>query len=156
MWLVAGMPTTAPSPDQPRGVPGDAARPAVRVVPGPAALGRATQAVRVGDQVFVSGQLALDEDGKVVGAADCRAQSVQCFTNVQAILRAAGAELSDVVKVVCYLTDAADAATYAEVRRQFMGHSPATTAVVVEELLVPEALLELDVTAVLSSTTSVD
>lgn len=149
------MPTTAPSPGRHHDGAPAVRRESIRDVPGLAELAQA-QAVRVGTHVFVSGQLALDHQGEVVGADDCYAQAVRCFRNVEAILQAAGGQLSDVVKVTCYLTDVADAAAYAEARSQFLDHSTATTAVVVKKLLLPEALLELDVTAVLSSAANAD
>ncbi|RNL62448.1 RidA family protein [Nocardioides marmoriginsengisoli] len=143
------MPTTAPRSDPARVSPvATAGRAAISDVSGLASLGQ-THAVRVGRQVFISGQLGLGEDGRLVGADDCYAQSVQCFRNVEAILRAAGGQLTDVVKLVCYLTDQANAKAYAEARGTFLDQLPATTAVVVQELLLPGALLELDVTAVL-------
>ncbi len=145
------MPTTAPSPDQVGERPGARTdRAAIRHISGVADVGQA-HAVRVGEYVFVSGQMGLNKDGQIVGPDDCHAQAVQCFHNLKAILHAAGAQLSDIVRVVCYLTDRTDAGAYAEARSQFFDQLPATTAVVVKELLLPEALLELDVTAVLST-----
>lgn len=143
------MPITAPSPDQAgESVAARTDRAALRHIAGVADLGQA-HAIRVGGYVFVSGQMGLGKDGQLVGRGDCHAQAVQCFRNLEAILHAAGSQLADVVRVVCYLTDRDDARAYAEARSQFFDQLPATTAVVVKELLLPEALLELDVTAVL-------
>src|SRR5215216_1865826 len=55
--------------------------------------------------IYISGQIAYDKDGKVVGAGDMKAQAEQVFKNLQAALAAAGATLSDVVKMNSYITD---------------------------------------------------
>jgi 2-iminobutanoate/2-iminopropanoate deaminase len=63
-----------------------------------------SQAVRCGEWVTVSGQVAL-KNGQVVGAGDAAAQARQCFANIEAALAEAGASLSDIVTLRCYLTD---------------------------------------------------
>src|SRR6267142_1894760 len=55
--------------------------------------------------VYISGQIAYDKDGKLVGAGDMKAQAEQVFKNLQAALTAAGAKFSDVVKMNTYVTD---------------------------------------------------
>src|SRR5262245_18020143 len=55
--------------------------------------------------IYISGQIALDKDGKVVGEGDMKAQAEQVFKNLEAALAAAGAKFSDVVKMNTYITD---------------------------------------------------
>lgn len=73
----------------------------------PAAIGTYSQAVRAGDTVYVSGQIALDPaTGELVGA-DIEAEIRRVFDNLQAVVEAAGASLAQVVKVTAFLTDLA-------------------------------------------------
>ncbi|HEX7095224.1 MAG TPA: RidA family protein [Acidimicrobiales bacterium] len=106
------------------------------------------QAVRVGDLVFVSGQVALDAEGSLVGAGDAEAQAEQCFANLERVLSHAGCGLRDVVKLTCYLAslDAFDG--YSKVKaRIFDGIPPASTAVRAE-LLDDRFLMEVEAVAV--------
>lgn len=65
--------------------------------------------------VLVSGQVALGDDGTVV-SDDPRDQAEQCFANIESALSLAGARVSDVVKLVCYLTDASYFGAYSDAR----------------------------------------
>jgi enamine deaminase RidA (YjgF/YER057c/UK114 family) len=95
----------------------------------------------------VSGQLALS-DGVLVGKGDPAAQVRQCFANISAALALAQAQLSDVVKLTCFLTDASVYPAYAEIKATlFQDQPPAGTAVLVAGLLVPGALLEVEAVA---------
>lgn len=105
-------------------------------------------AVSVGEAIYVSGQLALDADGRLVGAGSVEAQARRIFQNIGEILRAANASLSDVVRLTCYCTDFADYGAYSRVRAEtFAGRFPASTTVGISSLLVPGALLEVDAIA---------
>ena len=107
-------------------------------------------ATRVGNQVFVSGQVAADENGDLVGIGDARAQSEQCFRNIEAALTAAGAIWDDVTKITCFMVSADDYAAYAEVRnRIFPENGPASSTVFVTALVRPEMLVEVEAYAVL-------
>ena len=64
-----------------------------------------SQAVKVGPMIFVSGQLARDREGRVVGRGDMAAQTRQVIANIAAILAEAGAELRHVVKLTAFMTD---------------------------------------------------
>lgn len=111
------------------------------------AFGGMSQAVVAGGWVHVSGQVALRE-GRVVGQGDPEAQAAQCFENLAAALQAAGAGLGQVVKLTCFLTEASAYAGYAAVRnRLFIGGAPASTVVIVKELLVPGLLMEVEALA---------
>ncbi|MDR2042523.1 MAG: Rid family detoxifying hydrolase, partial [Tannerella sp.] len=96
----------------------------------PAAIGPYSQAVQVGDLLFVSGQLGLDPaTGKWVegGAGE---QAAQAFKNISAILSAAGYVLQDIVKTTVFLADMADFAAVNEVyAARFAGDFPARSAV---------------------------
>jgi reactive intermediate/imine deaminase len=71
----------------------------------PAAIGIYSQAVRVGNTIWVSGQIPLDPATKEMVSGDVEAQVRRVFENLQAIVLAAGASLDDVVKVTVFLTD---------------------------------------------------
>jgi 2-iminobutanoate/2-iminopropanoate deaminase len=118
-----------------------------------APMGTYSQAVRVetGDAVWihVSGQIAIDLEGNLVGPGDVRAQTRQVFENLKAILAANGATFADVVKIGTYLTTLDDLAGMREVRGEYLtAEPPASTAVQVVALVVPEALIEIDLVAV--------
>lgn len=71
----------------------------------PAAIGPYSQAVRSGDTVFLSGQIALDPDTGLLVEGDIEAQARRAFENLKAVCMAAGGSLDDVVRVGLYLTD---------------------------------------------------
>jgi 2-iminobutanoate/2-iminopropanoate deaminase len=99
--------------------------------------------------VYISGQIAYDKDGKVVGAGDMKAQAEQVFKNLQTALTAAGATFSDVVKMNTYITDMDKAPAVREVRARYFGDTtPASTLVQVVHLARPELMLEIEVIAV--------
>jgi reactive intermediate/imine deaminase len=116
-------------------------------------MGTYSQAVRVetGDAVWihVSGQIAIDAEGNVVGPGDMGAQTRQVFENLKAILEANGATFGDAVKIGTYLTTLDDLAAMREVRSEYLtSDPPASTAVQVVALVVPDALIEIDLVAV--------
>jgi enamine deaminase RidA (YjgF/YER057c/UK114 family) len=105
-----------------------------------------------GRLVAVSGQVALDADGAMVGVGDPRAQAVQVFENLGRALAAAGASFGDVIKFGFYCTDVAILPAVREVRDKYIdtARPPASTAVQVAALIRPEFLLEVDALAVLA------
>jgi 2-iminobutanoate/2-iminopropanoate deaminase len=111
-----------------------------------------TDAVRAGDLLFISGCVALDEHGNVVGEGDVVAQARQVFANIGRALTAAGASFADVVKVTLFLIDIDDRARINPVRQEFFGDArPASTLVEVSALVLPELLLEVEAVAVVPS-----
>jgi len=100
--------------------------------------------------IYISGQIAFDKDGKIVGApGDMKAQAEQVFKNLEAALAAAGAKFSDVVKMNSYITDMSKIQAVRDVRAlYFKDVSPASTFVQVAGLVRPELLLEVEVIAV--------
>jgi 2-iminobutanoate/2-iminopropanoate deaminase len=102
--------------------------------------------------VFVSGQLALDVQGRLVGEGDMARQTEQVFENLRAILEANGATFRDVVKIGSYLTDMSQLAAMREVRARYLPEEPpASTLVGVSGLVLPEALLEVEVVAAVAT-----
>ena len=106
-------------------------------------------ATRVGNLVFVSGQVAADENGDLVGKGDARAQADQCFRNVRDALEAAGATLDDVTKITCFLVKSEDYAAYAAARLAvFPENGPASSTVMNTVLVSPDYLVEIEAIAV--------
>ncbi len=98
--------------------------------------------------VYISGQIAFDANGDVVGAGDMKAQAEQVFKNLETALRAAGATFADVVKMNSYTTDMSKIADVREVRARYFGaNAPASTFVEVKGLVRPELMLEIEVIA---------
>src|SRR5919206_2380944 len=108
-------------------------------VPGQAEpISHYTDAVLAGDLLFVSGCVPVDEAGRLVGDDDVVAQAEQVFANIGAVLSAAGAAPSDVVKVTVFLLDVDDRTRINPVRQAFFGEAkPASTLVEVSRLAVP-------------------
>lgn len=107
-----------------------------------------TDAVRVDDLLFVSGCIAVDGDGRLVGGEDVVAQTRQVFANLAAILGAAGATFADVAKVTVFLTEIDDRARIDPVRQELFGAArPASTLVEVSKLVLPEAKVEIELVA---------
>jgi len=111
-----------------------------------------TDAVRAGDLVFVSGVVAVDREGQLVGGADVVAQARQVFHNMREVLAAAGCGFEDVVKVTIYLTDVDDRPKINPVRQEVFGAArPASTLVEVSRLAVPGAKIEVEAVALVPS-----
>jgi len=101
----------------------------------PAAIGVYSQAVRVGNTIWVSGQIPLDPQTKELVTGDIEAQVRQCFENMQAIVLAAGATLDDVVKATVFLIDLAHFALVNKVMAEYFREPyPARAAVGVASL----------------------
>ena len=99
--------------------------------------------------IYISGQIAFDKDGTIVGAGDMKAQAEQVFKNLETALAAAGAKFSDVVKMNTYTTDMSQVQAIRDVRARYFGDvTPASTLVQVVHLARPEFLLEIEVIAV--------
>jgi enamine deaminase RidA (YjgF/YER057c/UK114 family) len=102
--------------------------------------------------IFIAGQLGLDMDNKLVGAAgDFRAQAFKAFQNMELALKAAGATFKDVVKINNYLTDMSNIGIFREVRDEFVNTAaaPASTTIAIPALARPGALFEIEAIAVL-------
>jgi 2-iminobutanoate/2-iminopropanoate deaminase len=96
----------------------------------------------------LSGQVAVDDAGTVVGVGDVVAQSRRIFEIIGGLLAAHGAGFADVLHVRTFMTDLDDLPGYGAVRGEVFGdHRPASTTVEVSRLFLPEALLEVEITA---------
>src|SRR3954452_1449947 len=105
---------------------------------------------RVGDTLYISGQLPLDEAGKLVGAGDPEAQAEQCYRNIQQIVEHFGGTLDHVVKITQFVTDIAYRPLVAKPRDRLLGTpGPASTLVAISALAVPDAVIEVEAIAVL-------
>jgi reactive intermediate/imine deaminase len=108
-----------------------------------------TDAVLAGGFLHVSGIVAVDGDGRLVGGEDVVAQTRQVFQNMRAVLEAAGCGFEDVVKVTVFLTDVDDRARINPVRMEVFGDArPASTLVEVPRLAVEGAKVEIECVAV--------
>ena len=109
--------------------------------------------VTAGRPVYISGQVALDPTGALVGPGDIRAQARQVFDNLQAALQAVGAGFEHVVKLTYYLVDATQLPVVREVRDQYVNtqQPPASTAVEVQRLVRDDLLIEVEAIAVIAS-----
>jgi reactive intermediate/imine deaminase len=107
------------------------------------------QAKQIGNMIYVSGQVAFNPDGKLVGKGNIKAQTRQVFRNIKAILAAAGAKMEHIIKINTYITDASKFMDMLEARGDVFGDNPpASTAVVVAGLAFPGLLIEVEAIAV--------
>ena len=106
------------------------------------------EATSPGRTIYVSGQAGITQDGKIAG--DFRAQAVQSLENLKAALAGAGASLEHVVKITIYFVDMSHIAVFREVRDSYFDTKapPASTAVQIVKLAMPELLFEIEATAV--------
>lgn len=111
-----------------------------------------SRAVRVGDQVFVSGTTATDENGNVVGADDPAAQARYIMEKIASALEELGASIGDVVRWRCYVTNADDWMPVGDVLGEyFRDVRPASTLYEVSRLVGDEYLVEIEVDAIVGS-----
>jgi len=101
--------------------------------------------VQVGELLFISGQVAQDNEGNLVGPGDCEAQTRHIMSRIQTIAEAAGATMRDVVKTTTFLTDVAGYPAFSRVRAEtFPSNPPASSTVIVAALVRPEFLVEVE------------
>ena len=98
--------------------------------------------------IYISGQVAIDENGALVGKGDAAKQAEQVFKNIHRILTGCGASITDIVKLNWYFKNMGDRAAIAAARERFLGtHQPASTAVEVSRLVDEDWLIEVDCVA---------
>jgi enamine deaminase RidA (YjgF/YER057c/UK114 family) len=109
--------------------------------------------VLAGRPVYISGQVALDSTGSLVGPDDIRAQARRVFDNLRAALQAVGASFDQVVKLNYYVVDATQMPVIREVRDEYLdpARPPASTAVEVRRLVRDDLLIEVEAVAVIAS-----
>jgi 2-iminobutanoate/2-iminopropanoate deaminase len=107
-------------------------------------------AVRAGDVLHISGIVAMDRNGRVVGAGDAARQAEQIFEHIAKVLAHVRADFSRVTSVLIHLTNMDDRARINPVRIKYFGeHRPASTLVRVTSLIHPDLLVEVTCTAYL-------
>ena len=114
----------------------------------PKAIGPYSQAIRAGNVIYTSGQIALDPTTGALVEGDFAAQVHRVFENMKAVLAAGGATFSNVAKATVYLTDLANFTTLNEIYASYFGTTkPARSTVGVSQL--PKgALVEIDLIAI--------
>lgn len=112
----------------------------------PKAIGPYSQAVTLGNLVFTSGQIALNPETGVLEGITVEEQTHRVCKNLKAVLEAAGSNLTQAVKTVCYLTDMNDFGAFNSVYGEYFTEKPARSCVAVKDL--PKgALVEVEVIA---------
>jgi enamine deaminase RidA (YjgF/YER057c/UK114 family) len=98
-----------------------------------------------GRLLYISGQVAWDESGNLVGKGDVRAQARQALANLRGVLQAAGGDVGNLMKITTYITRIEDFPAVAEARTAaFSGELPASTLIVVKSLFHPDFLVEVE------------
>ncbi len=106
-----------------------------------------SQAVKSSRLLFISGQVALDKNGNLVGK-DIATQTDQVMKNIKAVLTAAGCTFNDVIKISIFLVNLEDRPKFHEVRKKyFTGEQPASTLLVVKSLANKGYLVEVEAVA---------
>jgi 2-iminobutanoate/2-iminopropanoate deaminase len=114
----------------------------------PAPRGPYSPGVKAGDYVYVAGQVAMDPISGEPKLGDIKSETRQTLLNVQAILAACGASMSQVVRCGVYLTNPADFQPMNEVYAEFFGDAkPARTTIIISALPLPAAKVEIDAIA---------
>ncbi len=110
----------------------------------PAAIGTYSQAIKVADTVYLSGQILLVPETMLLVSDEFNAQTHQVFKNLSAVCQAAGGTLEDMVKLNIYLTDLSYFAQVNEIMSEYFPHSyPARAAIGINQLP-KNALIEID------------
>lgn len=114
----------------------------------PAAIGPYSQAIKVNNVIYSSGQIALDPKTATIVGTNISEQTEQVMKNLSAVLSAAGTNFDNVVKTTCFLSDIADFAEFNAVYGKYITSAPARSCVAVKDL--PKGVLvEVEVIAVL-------
>lgn len=107
--------------------------------------------IRPGTPVFPTGQVAWDEEGKVVGRGDMKKQVEQVYANIDRLLEGLGASRDQIVRTTTYVTELSLVAEIHPVRQRFFAglELPASTLLQISALAEPELMLEIDVVVML-------
>lgn len=112
----------------------------------PDAIGPYTQAIKSGNLVFTSGQIAINPETGNVEADTIEGQTEQVCKNLSAVLEAAGASLNNAIKTVCFLADMNDFAAFNGVYGKYFTSKPARSCVAAKQLP-KNVLVEIEVIA---------
>ena len=104
-----------------------------------------SKAVRAGDFIFLSGQLAFGSDGRIVGGG-VGEQTHQCMRLIRTFLEEVGASLLDVVRTTVWLTDTSDFSAFNAAYAEYFGGNPPARSTVCTALVLPDAKVEIEVT----------
>jgi 2-iminobutanoate/2-iminopropanoate deaminase len=116
----------------------------------PSAIGPYSQAIRVGDLLFVSGQIPIDPStGKVIEQTEIKAQTQRVLENVSAILRAAGGSIDNVVRTTVFLRNMSDFADMNSVYAEYFRAAPPARSTVEAARLPRDVSVEIDCIAVI-------
>lgn len=113
------------------------------------------QAVQANGFIYVSGQVALDDELNLVGEDSMQEQTHQAISNIENILQGFGRDLSSIVKVTTFLANRKPGAysDYIQAfKERFAGHTPASSAVVVQSLAQRDLLVEIEAVAIADNT----
>ena len=113
----------------------------------PAAVGPYSQAIKVGDTLYTSGQIALDPATGAMTANDITGQAEQVMKNLSAVLEAAGYTFDEVVKTTCFLADMKDFAAFNAVYEKYFISKPARSCVAAAKLP-KDAMVEVELIAI--------
>ena len=100
----------------------------------PAAIGPYSQAIKVGNTVYTSGQIALDPVSGTLNGSDVEAQTEQVMKNLSAVLTAAGTSMEKIIKTTCFLADISDFAVFNQVYGKYITSAPARSCMAVKDL----------------------
>ncbi len=109
-----------------------------------------SRAVKVGNLVEVTGTVASDEEGVVVGEDDAYLQTKYIYQKIEAVLLRAGAEMKDVIRVRMFVTDISRWQEYGKAHSEFFKDiKPCNTMVEVSALIEPQYMIEIEATAII-------
>lgn len=108
-----------------------------------------SRAIRIGDQIFITGTTATDENGEIVGPGDAYVQTVQVIRNIERALKALGGSLNDVVRTRMFVRDISRWEEYGRAHGEFFGEiKPCATMVEVSRLIDDRMLIEIEADAI--------
>jgi enamine deaminase RidA (YjgF/YER057c/UK114 family) len=109
-----------------------------------------SRAVKVGNQIEITGTVAINENGHLVGKNDAYTQTKYILEKIDAVLKKAGSSLKDVVRTRIFVTDISRWEEYGKAHGEFFNEiKPCTTMVEVKALIAPEYLVEIEASAII-------
>ncbi len=109
-----------------------------------------THLVRVGNTLYISGQVASNEKGELIGKGDMQVQVKQVFENLKTVLASKGATFDNLVKITIFTVSIDEFRKAADIREKYTGgRAPASTLVEIDRLASPDYLVEIEGIAVL-------